>query len=286
MNLAIYYDNFLIASGLTPTITVPTSPGRNQQLVDLGLDSASLHRNIGVAITWNSTENAILFEWQPSFFPTPEDTVDRPTDWMDAGSIGYKFVHGCRITADTGGVARTVVIQYDGGIVGPTLTVNHAGELTKPYTFPPFKAHLMRLVPTDPNSWRMFAVEWEVDNEPEATSYWVTQPTSFTLAGYLHIRDFQFAYATPNAGGVLTLVVDGVSYTLIASIPSTAGAEVKKYYPAPPVKGKLWQLYGTGTALQIDQLDCEFRIKSWGADRYAALKPFGDATVTSGGAKI
>jgi len=285
--VSIAYDNFLVTSAGSPfTLTVPVAGSRAQQLIDLGLDSQSLHRNVGCLFTWSSSDAAILFEWQPSFFPTPEDTKDRPTDWMDCGTMRYKFIHGCRITADTGGVARTVVIQYDGGIVGATLTVNHNGELTLPYSFPPFKAHLVRLVPTDPNSWRMFQVEWEVDIEPEATGYWVTQPTTFQMNGYLHIRDFQFAYATVNSGGVLLLIVDGVSHTLIANIPSTSGVEVKKYFPAPPLKGKLWQLYGTGTALQIYQNDCEFRVKSWGADRYVPLRPFGDVSFTSGGAKI
>lgn len=291
MNVTTYYDNFLMASGLTPVVTVPAPLDRDQQLIDLGLDSESLHRNIGAVIEWDSTEQAVLFEWQPSFFITPEDTEVRPTDWQDCGTIKNKYIRGLRITADTEGLPLTVQVQYDGGLIGATLTVNHSGQLTLPYTFPPFKGHLVRLVPQtplvgSPNSWRLFAVQWEFDIEPEATSYWVTQPSTFSMRGYLHIRDFQFAYATVNAGGALLLIVDGVSYVLIASIPSTAGVEIKKYSAAPPVKGKVWQLYGTGTALQIYGKDCEFRIKSWADEQYSILRPIGDDNFTSGGAKI
>jgi hypothetical protein len=293
MTFTTYYDNFLITSALTPTITVPVWPARNQQLVATGLDKESLHRNIGAVISWSSTEQAILFEWQPSFFVTPEDTRVRPTDWQDCGTIKNKFIRGCRITADTTDPTTRstdtlpVQIQYDGGILGATLSVTHAGELTLPYTFVPFKGHLVRLVPTDATqSWRLFAVEWEFDIEPEATSFWVTQPSTFAMKGYLHIRDFQLAYATVNTGGVLLLIVDGVSHVLVAAIPSTSGVEVKKYYAAPPVKGKVWQLYGTGTALQIYMNDCEFRIKAWGDPQYSTLRMLGDDNFTSGGAKI
>lgn len=278
---SVYYDNFFVGGG------VPTTPAlvqRGQSVLDLGTDA--LHRNISLALSWLSNTGTALYEWQPSFIAMPEDAVDRPTDWQDAGTLHYKFVHGLRIYADTGGLPRTVQIQYDGGILGPVLAVNHAGQVVLPYSFPPFKAHIMRLVPTDSSSWRLFAVEWEVDLEPEATGYWVTQPTSFGLSGYLHMRDFYLAYASLADGGVLTAIVDGVPYTIAPNLPSTHGAEIKRYFPALPLKGKLWQFSGAGTALQIYQRDCEFRVKPWGGGSYTILKPIGDTTVTSEGAKI
>lgn len=282
LQIEVSYDNFMLD---TPSWIPAFSPIRNQAVYDLGVDSVTLHRNMGLVVTCSSTDGVSLYEWQPSFLPSPEDTTDRPTDWMDQGTMHYKFIHGCRIRADTGGVARTVQVQYDGGINGPVLTVNHTLESVKPYTFVPFKARMMRLVPTDANQWRLWGVEWEIDIEPEPVNYWVTQPTTFSLSGYLHIRDFQFAYATASSGGVLTAVVDGVSYTLIASIPVSA-SETKQYYPAPPIKGKLWQLYGTGTALQIYGKDCEMRVKGWGDQQYMIVRVIGDANVTSGGAVI
>jgi hypothetical protein len=283
MNLNIYYDNLLLSSS---TFTPDVEATRTQQFYDLGLDSVSAHRNIGAVITFASNELTVLYEWQPSFIPEPEDTIDRPTDWMDAGTIHYKFIHGCRIQADTAGVARTVQVQYDGGINGPVLTVNHAGELVLPYSFPPFKARLLRLVPTDPNEWRLWGVQWEFDIEPDPADYWVTQTTSFGFAGYGHIRDFELAYATVNAGANLLMIVDGVSNTIAAALPSTGGNEVKSYFPAPPLKGKLFQLYLTGNQVQLYLKDCEFRMKQWGADQYAVLKPVGDESVTSGGARL
>jgi hypothetical protein len=280
-SLAVYYDNFLLAS---ITDVLAASSTRTIIPVDLGIDAATLHHNIGLAVSWLSTNDVTLYEWQPSYLAEPEDSLNRPTDWMDAGTMHYKFVHGCRITADTQGVARTVQVQYDGGIIGPTLTVIHSGEVVMPYSWVPFKAHLMRLVPTDGQSWRLMNVEWEVDIEPESTNYWITQPTSFGLPGYLHLRDCQIAYASLNAA-VLVMIVDGVSYNLAALIGNSAN-ETKQYFSSPPAKGKIWQLYGTGTGLQIYQQDCEFRVKQWGGGPYNVLKPWGDLNFTSGGAKI
>ena len=197
----------------------------------------------------------------------------------------FKFVHGCRITADTGGLTRTVQVQYDGGLLGPVLTVNHAIEMVKPYSFPPFKAHLMRLVPTGTTPWRLMNVVWEVDEEPESTDYWVTQATTWEFNGYAHLRDFQFAWASLLPGALLKVIVDGVSYPL-ATLPATAGVEMKRYFSAPPIKGKIWQFSLTGQPAQVYVKDCEFRIKPWGAQQYAVLKPLGGESLTSGGARL
>jgi hypothetical protein len=82
------------------------------------------------------------------------------------------------------------------------------------------------------------------------------------------------------------VVVDGKAYTLAQNLPGTGGVENKKYVVTPAIKGKIWQLFGTGTGLQIYSNDCEFRIKPWGASQYATVKPIGDLNVTSGGARI
>ena len=280
----VHYDNLVL-----PGSNYGMALGdRGPRLFDLGLDASSLHRNIALQIAWLSDTGTVLYEWQPSFLLKPEDTIDRPTDWLDAGTMSMKFVHGLRITADTYGVSRTVQIQYDGGIIGPTLTVAHNGEVTLPYSFPPFKAHLMRLVPTDPNLWRLMQVEWEVDLEPESTGYWVTQPTTWGMSGFLHCRDMYFAYACMTGGQIIQFVIDGTLYRAmdIFPLPATGGVEVKKYIVLPPFKGKVWQIYASGPPMQVYFNDCELRIKPWGAASYNNLKPIGAPTVTSGGAKI
>ena len=265
-----------------------SATARTQEVFDLGMDANSLHRNMALVTGWIGAADVKLFEWQPSYFITPDDSLDRPTDWVQLAGGHYVFVHGLRIDADTSGQVVNVQIQYDGGINGPLLLVNHNGEQVKPYTFPPFKCHMARLVPGGPGSWRLFGADWEVDPEPEPVSYWVSQPSTFDMPGYLHIRSIQFAYASVADGGVLSVIVDGTTYTLISNLLNTGGMERKIHVVAPPVKGKLWQLQaiGVNTQLQVYERDCEFRVKPWGTDAYQVLKPLGDTTRTSGGAKI
>jgi hypothetical protein len=283
LSVTVYYENFLLNDAVqNPALT------QKRWQYDLKTDYDGWHRNIGLLNTWKASSGLILYEWQPSFILQPETATTRPTDWQDAGTLHYKFVHGARIFADTKGQDVQMQIEYEGGIKGPIVTVNSHGEETVvPVSFPPFKAHTMRLVPvTGAGDWILNQVEWDYDLEPEPTGYWVTQPTSWDMPGFLHIRDFQLAYASTAGGGVLTLTVDGQPYTLIANLASTSGNPVKKYFVAPPVKGKLWSLYGTGTALQIYRRDCEFRVKPWGGKQYEVVRAYGDENRTSTGARM
>lgn len=287
--MTVYYENFLLQDPVQRPLLTHT-----RWQYDLVTDTDGWHRNIAILATFPSSAGVTLYEWQPDavLLPpttstgTPGGAAGRPTDWMDAGMLHYKFVHGARILCDTGGQDVQLQIEYNGGIKGPIVTVNSAGEDVVPVSFPPFKAHLMRLVPVGgQGDWRLMQTEWEVDLEPEPTGYWVTQPTTFDLSGYLHIRDFQFAYAVTASGAVLTITVDGKAYPPFL-LANTNGNEVKQYFVAPPIKGKLWQLYATGTGLQIYRRDCEFRIKPWGGQRYEAVRAIGDENRTSTGARM
>lgn len=285
----IYYDNFL---QMDPQVTNVPASRRDQLLLATDVDNG--HRNIGLIAQWSSSGLNVLYEWQPSYTIQPEESSTgfaepgRPTDWFDAGMLHYKFVHGARIYCDTGGKDVTLQIEYDGGQKGPIVTVNSNGQGVVPVSFPPFKAHLMRLVPIggQADGWRFTNVEWEVDPEPEVTPYWVTQVTTFDMGGFIHMRDLQFAYATTGPGGALTMTVDGTPYTLIANLPSTNGQEVKVYFPSPPAKGKLWQFSGIAPGLQIYRRDCEFRMKPWGAQQYQIVRGIGDDTRLSTGARM
>lgn len=284
----VFYDNNLVTgvSGTVPALTT-----RNQTVIDLVAvpddtdDAAVLHRNISMLLAWKASQATTLYEWQPSYLGRPADTTGRPTDWMDAGSLRYKFVHGVRIKADAYGTGKQVQVQYDGEMLGPVITLGGSGEQVRVYSFDtPFKAHMFRLVPLGDSPWSFFEADWIVNPEPESTSYWVTQPATWDMAGFLHSRELWLAYASPNAA-LVSLVVDGVVSTLN---PFPANNRMQKVYvPTPPLKGKVWQLTGTGTALQIYERDTELRIKSWGStEQYAIVRPFGDLTRTEGGARV
>jgi hypothetical protein len=48
------------------------------------------------------------------------------------------------------------------------------------------------------------------------------------------------------------------------------------------VKGKLWQIYGTGAAIQVYKNETEFRMKEWAGERYSPIHPLGQETNQKG----
>lgn len=197
-------------------------------------------------------------------------------NWLNGGTTHYKFVQGIKLHADTFGQPKQVQIQYEGGIVGPTLTINHNGEQILPYSWlAPFKAHLMRVVSLDNVPWRFWAdSEWVFQLEPEPTNYWISQPTTFDMQGFIHMREVWPCYACPM-GGVIVVVVDGVGVAAFQLPPSATPQKI--YRSSPPAKGKLWQISASGTGLQLYERDTEFLVKSWGsAGPFQRVHPFGD----------
>ena len=219
----------------------------------------------------------------------PEYGGAMAVNWVNCGSPHYKFVQGFRLHADTFGVSKQIQIQYEGGVIGPTLTINHTGEMTLPYSWTPFKAHLCRIVPLDSVPWRYWAdTEWLWEPEPDPANYWISQPTAFGLNGFLHAREMWLPFALTTPGAVVSVIVDGGSPVTLVTLLSEA-TPIKTYVPLPPVKGKYWQLTATGTGLQIYESDLEFLIKEWGSTGpYRRIRPFGDVSGGRGasGARI
>ena len=213
----------------------------------------------------------------------PEYGGSMAVNWTNGGTPHYKFVQGIRLHADTYGQNKIIQIQYEGGVnYGTTITINHNGEEVLPYSWnPPFKAHLMRIVPLDNVPWRYWPdSEWVYELEPEPANYWISQPNSLGQSGYLHVREMWIPFTASVAGGLITAIVDGVATTL-AVLPQSTNP-VKRYFVCPPLKGLYWQLSVTGTGVQLYERDIEFLVKSWGSTGpYQRVKPFGD--VSGGG---
>ncbi len=272
------WDNLLIQG---PQVALPASINRTRALADLFTppdtnDTPLIHFNMTTLIT--GTGPVFLYEWQPSYLPLPEITTSRVTEWSGGGSLHNKFVQGIRLHFNTFGAAKNLIVQFDGYQQGATLTVSANGEQTMPFSFPvPFKAHMMRLVPTDDTPWEVFPdSEWIFQPEPEPANYWISQPTALGQSGYAHCREIWLAYNCGTKGAVISAIVDGVLVTLVPDLMATV-YPVKNYYPTPPLKGRYWQLTATGTGLQLYERDIEFLVKPWGSTGpYARVKPFGD----------
>ena len=274
-----WIDDF--ETSLTPKIV--NNAVLAQAIIDVSSGAGLLAEEVALEVSWSATATGRpeLHEWSPAFVPKPEDTFLRGTDWDVAGYAGAKFVQGAIIEADTVGVARTVQVQSDGGTVQATLTINHNGQIEAPFSFTPFVAHTLRLVPTDPNSWRLFNVRWVWEPMPELATIWETQGTVHDLPGFQHLRDAYISLISP-ADVILTTTIDGANHTF--TVPSTAGAHRKVYVTLKPVKGKQFVYKLTSAAaFRLFKRDCEVRVKSWGSDGpYAIVNPFGDIHRESG----
>ena len=117
----------------TKTINIPTT-GRHRIHGDFPIDFLAV--DVAAKISVISESKFEIYNWEPSLLERPEKTILRSTDWDDVGMPGSKMIQGCYIEADTGGLDRVVKVVGDGGVVIHTLTINHAGQQRRVYSFP------------------------------------------------------------------------------------------------------------------------------------------------------
>jgi hypothetical protein len=271
----------------SPSVVLASEASRTQALIDITSGSGYLARDLALNIAWTAQSGIVptFFQWQPAFLTKSDASDKRATDWDAAEYSGAKFVQGLVLRCDTFGQTRTVQVQFDGGQVGATLSVNHNGEVEKPYSFDPFIGHLVRLVPTDENEWMLLGMRWVYEPSPEATTVWRTQQTTHDLQGYQHIRDGYLAYMAVS-DVTLTIRVD--SQVHVYTFAGTGGINgnnyAKIYFPVDAVKGKYF-VYALSSAdpFRVFLRDTEIRVKAWGsADGYVVARPFGDISRESG----
>lgn len=199
---------------------------------------------------------------------------------ISAGYQGDKWVQGVRLTADSLGLDQQLQVLFDGAQAGPTLTVNHAGKVTKPYSWPGFVAHNLQLVGAGVGVFEA-ETEWIYEPMPELTPYWDCQPTTYDLIGWMHMRYGYFAYMTKTGETDLVLLsfLPDSGPPLSVSFPATNGQYVKAFYSLPPNKFKSVQPRVTGPAsgVRVFLRDSEIRVRAWGdPGPYQIKNAFGD----------
>jgi hypothetical protein len=273
----------LLADNLSVTLATATLSGAesvNRVPVDIAAGLGSKNVNAALDFTW--TGAATLYGYELSALPKIERTALRTTDWIDLGQS--RWLQGLRVTADTGGAARTVLLEYDGyplagGFV--TLTMDHDGELQLPYSFTPVFAHRIRLTPTDGGWWELFAVEPIGPLAPEAVTVWQPQPTAHGMSGYQHVREIRAAVL-----GTGTCIIAGAcEFGSISKTVALTGAMQKVYLPVPPNKGMLYSWSILGGPVRVFQDEFEVVVKPWGdPGPYRVVRPFGEGSTE--GARI
>ncbi len=224
-----------------------------------------------------------LYFWEPSFLERPEDTFLRATDWDSCDYPGLKFIQGMILEADTEGQNRTVMVQADQLDV-ETVAINHNGQRMEAYALTtPVEAHMVRLLPEDPDFWRLFNVRWIYEPAPEYVYEWKTQGTDHDLPGYQFIKSAFIAHRS-TVDIQFTVNVDGTDF--VYTIPNSGGVYKKTYIlfaiagSGKCLKGKLftYELRSSDVTVpfQLFVKDSEVKVHSWAGGSYLVKLPFGD----------
>jgi hypothetical protein len=218
-------------------------------------------------------------EWVRDIYP---ELTTFTTEWWNGEYPYAKFMQGCRLTADTGGVPVQVQIQYDGGVVGATITCIHHGLQTLPYSWTPFVGHNFRLVPL--GNIRIFKEpSWVWEPIPEAATEWQTQETNHDIPGWHHLRDGYVAHMS-TAPITLRIAYEGatVDYQIAASGGLTNYARTYLEFQHMKARARSYRLFSSA-AFRLFVKDTEVRCKGWGSDGpYQIVRPFGDLSREAG----
>ena len=267
-----------LGSPLGPGLVIPggaVSRPEIPAIVPVGtLGVQVLARSVGLVVSGIDQGPAtILYSWQPSYIPQPEDTTTRVGDWDDAGSPGNKWWQGFLLNANTYDASKVINVRngdtlalqpyQSSNIVVTPGSALHNGQQIIAYAFdPPFYAHMVRVEGGDLLPWQDFHATWITEPAPEFGLLWQTQPTSHTLPGYQHVKQLVLAYNAP-ALVTLTLYVDGVALAPVTFPATTSYA--KSVQTLPPNKGLVFQYVLTSTQpFQVWSDDIEIFVKPWG----------------------
>jgi len=269
-------------STLTLTPANISGAGRNQTVFDINSGNGAEGRNLAVDLAGTTTDS-LLYLIEPSFTSRPENSFLRAIQYDDSNYEGEKFYQGIEIEADTLNQPRTIQIQSDGGTLQDTVVVQHNGRLQKPYSFTSgFVAHMVRMLPTDSNFWKLFKWRWVWEPEPPLVTVWDTQQTSFGHVGFIHMKAIWITHtSTANLTLTITRMDDNTSQSY--TIPSSAGVRGKEFYlllgPASFIKGKTYKFKITQASnipFRIYQRHCGVLVKPWAsAEQFARWTGWG-----------
>lgn len=182
----------------------------------------------------------------------PEITINLPTPWEELpGGEGY--VWGCFITCDTGGTARSVVVEYttnNGSITtAATLTVTASGRKKLPFSWTAVLAQQIRLRPTGSCvPWVRYKLEWLSDPEPPRVLGWDTNWEDFGTKADKWIKGYLIEADTFNLAKTVVLdSVDsaGVQNLAVNSLSLTNNGRGIFHHSFTKVRGRLFRLRAT-----------------------------------------
>jgi hypothetical protein len=137
-------------------------------------------RSLSIDLTWSGTAgiSPSLAKIGVAFQTQPETTMNRATAW-DAPSEHPIYLYGCWIDSDTGGSARTIVVeglQDSATVTLATLSVNSAAGRRQWFSWTAQRVDQVRLRPSGTcEPWLLFGCRWIYKELPDYIAGWDTQ---------------------------------------------------------------------------------------------------------------
>jgi hypothetical protein len=213
------------------------------------------------------------------------EIIPEYTPIMEVGGVDNKFVQGVKLIADTANIPVTFQVLYDGGQTGPTFTGTFNGKQTLVFSWPPFLAHDIQLVPqANARIWYGGVGQgesaWQYQPFPEMATNWTTEITALGGKGWQFLRYMDIPYLSTSAV-TITFTVDTGNGSIAPQtiiLPSSGGTQTKSFTQLTPNKWRLIGFSATSSApfsLWLPEL--EVIVRSWGVDNgsFRVEKPFG-----------
>jgi len=230
--------------------------------------------------------------WSVQWISDPYPEITKAyTPIMEMGGPDNKFMQGVKLIADTGNEPVTFQVLFDGGQTGPTFTGTFNGKQTLVFSWTPFEAHDIQLVPQSAARIWYGGVgqgqsEWVFEPYPEKAAIWTTEVTSWGGAGWQALLYLNIEYYAAEAI-TLTFTVDGGNDSIpptAITLPSTGGVQTKAFFSVTPNKWKLIGFSATSASPFYSFAEgMEAWIMGWGRST-RKINPFGGDS--SGGAKL
>lgn len=240
-------------------------------------------------IPWRRAPDAgWSIQWQSD--PYPEITKAY-TPIMEIHGPDNKFFQGVKLIADTANEAVEFQVLYDGGQTGPTFTGTFDGKQTLVFSWTPFTAHDIQIVPQGPA--RVWyggtpggTSEWVFEPYPEKALNWDTELTALGGVGWQWLEYMNVEYSA-TAAIALAFTVDSGNGSIApatVTLPSTGGVQTKTFFWVTPNKWKLLAFSATSSAAFYAFAEgMEVWIGSWGGKK-RQIKPIGGPSAS--GAKV
>ncbi len=268
-----------------------TTPAAKKTVVSFAFVPPIVAHDVQLQMNSNAAVWTEEIRWD--FDPYPE-IIPEYTPIMEVGGVDNKFVQGIKLIADTANIPVTFQVLYDGGQTGPTFTGTFNGKQTLVFSWPPFLAHDIQLVPqANARIWYggigQGESAWQYQPFPEMASNWTTEITALGGKGWQFLRYMDIPYLSTSAI-TITFTVDTGNGSIAPQtiiLPSSGGTQTKSFTQLTPNKWKLIGFSATSSARFALWLpDVEVIVRSWGVDNgsFRVEKPFGG--LSSPGAQV